>query len=44
MAVHNSPLPIVSLEPSLYKLYYYPLNASMAPRFVLEALGASHAG
>jgi glutathione S-transferase len=26
----------------LYKLYYYPLNASMAPRFVLEALGIKH--
>lgn len=24
------------------KLYYYPLNASMAPRFVLEAIGVSH--
>ncbi|MEX0740982.1 MAG: glutathione S-transferase family protein [Pseudohongiella sp.] len=26
----------------MYKLYYYPLNASMAPRFVLEALGVDH--
>lgn len=25
-------------ESQLYQLYYYPLNASMAPHFVLEAL------
>jgi glutathione S-transferase len=30
------------MELDLYKLYYHPLNASMAPRFVLEALGLKH--
>jgi len=26
----------------VYQLYYYPLNASMAPHFVLEALGVDY--
>jgi len=26
----------------LYQLYYYPLNASMAPHFVLEEMGAEY--
>lgn len=26
----------------MYRLYYHPLNASMTPRFVLEALGVDH--
>ena len=26
----------------MYKLYYYPLNASMASRFILEKTGAKH--
>jgi glutathione S-transferase len=30
------------MELDLYKLYYHPLNASMAPRFVLEALCLKH--
>jgi glutathione S-transferase len=30
------------MERDLYRLYYYPLNASMAPRFVMEAIGVEH--
>lgn len=26
----------------MYQLYYYPLNASMAPHFILEALGVDY--
>ncbi|AIY67607.1 glutathione S-transferase family protein [Pseudoalteromonas piratica] len=26
----------------MYQLYYYPLNASMAPHFILEALGVEY--
>ena len=29
------------MERTLYQLYYYPLNASMAPHFILEELGVN---
>jgi len=33
---------IIGKEYLLYQLYYYPLNASMAPHFILEELGVDY--